>query len=207
MKIIAITGDIGSGKSTVAAYLRTRGYPIVDWDEISRCVATEEEVLYLLRNTFGLSIVKTDGSLDRKALAALIFSNDAKRSQLDEIMHPYIQKRAYEEEEKKKKGSSAEFLFHEIPLLSSLPSTDHFDGVIHVKASPSLRLDRLIRRGMEREDAQKRIAAQLRSAPYHPREKNVYVLLNEGNEEKLKKNAEEVLSLLKKDRNPRNKGS
>lgn len=90
--IIGLTGGIGTGKSTACAYLKKKGFKAVDADLIARqIVEPGEPLLELLKEAFGSEIIKKeDKSLDRKALAALVFSDKEKRKTLDHLMHSRI---------------------------------------------------------------------------------------------------------------------
>ena len=89
--IIGLTGGIGTGKSTACAYLKEKGFDAVDADQIARqIVEPGEPLLELLEKSFGSEIIKEDKSLDRKALAALVFSDKEKKKELDHLMHSRI---------------------------------------------------------------------------------------------------------------------
>lgn len=88
MKIIGITGGIGSGKSTVSAYLSQRGYPVVDADQVARDLTFPgSPVLAELADAFGPDILDENGLLDRKALARKAFADASRKAQLDHITH------------------------------------------------------------------------------------------------------------------------
>ena len=88
MKIIGITGGIGSGKSTVAAWLSQRGYPVVDADQVARdLVIPGSPVLRELAEAFGEDILDEGGLLDRKALARKAFADPEQKKTLDRITH------------------------------------------------------------------------------------------------------------------------
>lgn len=91
MKIIGLTGGIGSGKSTISDYLTQRGFHVLDADKIAReIVMPGSEALIELISVFGEEILLSDGSLDRKKLGAIIFSDAEKKKMLDDIMHTRI---------------------------------------------------------------------------------------------------------------------
>lgn len=95
MIAIGLTGGIGSGKTTVAERLRTRGAAIVDTDEISRALtATGGAAVPLLREAFGASFIAADGSLDRAAMRRLAFGDPSARERLEAILHPEIRRAA-----------------------------------------------------------------------------------------------------------------
>ena len=91
MRVIGLTGGIGTGKSTASEYLRKQGFSIIDADRISREIVDPGTLLLKeLEKNFGSGIIKDDGTLDRKALAAIVFSDKEKKSRLDGLMHGHI---------------------------------------------------------------------------------------------------------------------
>ena len=91
MRIIGLTGSIACGKSTVSAYLASRGCPVVDGDRLAReLTAPGSPVLGLIRSSFGESVFCEDGSLNRRRLGQLIFSDPLARRNLDALMAPYL---------------------------------------------------------------------------------------------------------------------
>ena len=91
MKIIGLTGGIGSGKSTVTDYLVSMGFPVLDADKISReLVMPGSDMLIQLTAEFGDDILLDDGSLDRKKLGSIVFSDEKKKQTLDKMMHTKI---------------------------------------------------------------------------------------------------------------------
>jgi dephospho-CoA kinase len=161
--MVGLTGGIGSGKSTVAALLEARGAIVLDADAIAReVVEPGSPALAALVERFGPDILDESGRLDRAALAAKAFVTDQDRADLEAITHPAI---------------GAEFLrrladcpadavvVHDVPLLAEskkkaagrLPD---YDAVIVVEAPLEVRLARLAARGVDRDDARRRIAQQ-----------------------------------------------
>src|SRR5512140_906809 len=91
MRIFGLTGNIGSGKSTVAAMLREAGIPVLDADGISREVTAPGGRAYdAVVREFGRGIVRDDGSIDRKRLGEIFFADPRRRSRLEAITHPAI---------------------------------------------------------------------------------------------------------------------
>ena len=88
---IGLTGSIACGKSTVSSYLRTLGYPVVDADAISRAMTAEGgAALPAIRAAFGDTVFQADGTLDRRMLGSVVFSNAESRAKLNAILHPMI---------------------------------------------------------------------------------------------------------------------
>lgn len=91
VRLFGLTGGIASGKSSVAARLRARGVPVIDADELAReVVLPGTDGLREVVRSFGTKVLLRDGSLDRKALGALVFANADERKQLNAILHPRI---------------------------------------------------------------------------------------------------------------------
>jgi dephospho-CoA kinase len=158
--LVGLTGGIGAGKSTVAELLTERGAILIDGDVIARKVVEPgEPALAAIVERFGPEVLASDGTLDRPALAARAFASDEDRKALEAITHPAI---------------GAEFLrlmseappdavvINDVPLLveSQKAAERGYEVVIVVEAPRELRLDRLEQRGLDRADAEARMAAQ-----------------------------------------------
>jgi len=156
--LVGLTGGIGAGKSTVADALRERGAVVIDADAIAReVVAPGTPALVALGERFGADILGTDGALDRAALAAKAFVDDESRAALEAITHPAIG------EEFVRRIAAAPpdaIVVHDVPLLAESKRGTGYDCVIVVEAPTEIRLDRLERRGVARDDAARRMAAQ-----------------------------------------------
>lgn len=157
---IGITGSIACGKSTVSAYLRSLGYPVVDADAISRALtAPGGEALPLLREAFGGGVFDGD-VLNRRALGALVFSSDAARARLNAILHPMII--AQTRRELLALDSPGTLVFGDVPLLYECGMERLFDRVWVVAAPRERQIERLrLRDGLSREQALARIDAQM----------------------------------------------
>jgi len=187
MRIIALTGGIGAGKSLVAQYFSELGARVVDADQLSR-VAIErgsegfDEVL--LR--FGESILR-DGDIDRKALAEIVFADASARADLEAIIHPRVRELF--------NGVVAdleadETLIYEIPLLVESNAAANFDLVITVEADLEMRKERLRKRGMFISEIERRIAAQ---ASREEREAQAdHIITNDGDEDALLRSVENL---------------
>jgi dephospho-CoA kinase len=155
---IGLTGGIGSGKSTVSALLSQHGAVVVDADRIAREVLEPGAAgLAAVVDEFGNGVLSADGSLDRPALAAVVFADPAARARLDAIVHPLVRARAAELAAVAPEGS---VVVHDVPLLVETGQAGSYDLVLVVEAEFGTRIERLVRRGMSEEDARARIAAQ-----------------------------------------------
>jgi len=163
MKVIGITGNIASGKSTVARMFEALGARIIDADEIARIVVEPgapawEEIV----SEFGRDILEPDGAINRKRLADIVFGDEAKRKRLNDITHPRIRERISDLlREYEKEGAPVVMveatLIVEMGGLKSL-----IDGLIVVTADEETQIERLIRdKGYKREEAVSRLRAQM----------------------------------------------
>lgn len=156
---IGLTGGIASGKSTVARKLEQLGAVTIDADVLARdVVALGTEGLKAVVARFGDSVLAADGSLDRRALARIIFADPQARADLNAIIHPLVRERAIELEAAAPAGS---VVVHVIPLLVETGQQDKFDVVVVVDTTVEEQLRRLTRRdGLTRAEAEQRVAAQ-----------------------------------------------
>lgn len=160
-KVLGITGGIATGKSTVVAFLKKAGYPIVDGDVIAReIVAKGQPALAAIVETFGPDILLTTGELDRKKLGQLIFSSSQKRELLNETLKPFLRKEILRQiEEAKKKAAS--LIIVDIPLLYEAHYEAIMDQVAVVYVPEKIQKERLMARNhLTEEEAQQRIASQ-----------------------------------------------
>lgn len=161
MLILGLTGKTGAGKSTVAAHLKEKGCFIIDGDVIAREVVTPQSpALSELCEAFGEDILLSDGSLDRKALAAKAFSSKENTNLLNSITHPHIKRRFEELIEKALKEGYKVAVIDAAALLES-DCKDLCEKIIVVHAEESIRLERILRRdGITEEQAMTRIKGQ-----------------------------------------------
>jgi len=156
---VGLTGGIGSGKSTVSALLAQHGAVIIDYDLLAReAVEPGMPALAAIVDRFGSSILLPGGALDRPALGAIVFGDDAARRDLEAITHPAIGELAWSRDGAAPEGA---VIVHDHPLLVEVGLTDFVDLVVVVDVPEDVQIDRLVRlRGMTEADARARIAAQ-----------------------------------------------
>jgi dephospho-CoA kinase len=162
VRVIGLTGGIGTGKSAAAAFLRELGVTVIDADEGTRAVqAPGSEGLRRLVEAFGPRILTTDGELDRAALGAIVFADAAQRQRLNAIVHPLVREWMAERlGEAAERGDEVVVL--DIPLLFETRGTEGLEAVILLYSPEELQLRRLVeQRGMEEQAARERIAAQM----------------------------------------------
>lgn len=194
--IIALTGSIGSGKSTVATFFEEWGATLVDADAIAReVVAPGSPGLAEITNIFGTGFIKPDGTLDRKALGARVFSDQKERDKLEAILHPRIKARTQELfREATKKG--AKMIVHVVPLLFEKGlDLSRYHAIVSIYAPDSLLIQRILARdGCTEKEALARLASQLPSAEKVKR--STHSICNDGNKEQLKARSKLVFDLI-----------
>jgi dephospho-CoA kinase len=162
--MIAVTGGIASGKSTVGRRLAEHGAVIVDADKLAReVVAPGTPGLARIAEVFGPSVISADGSLDRPALGAIIFSDAEKREQLNGITHPAIWERGRQLFDEAEAADPNVIIVYDVPLLAEARGDRQirFDLVVVVDADIDRRIERMVElRGMSRAEAQGRLNAQ-----------------------------------------------
>ena len=187
---VALTGGIGSGKSTVADFLDELGAYVIDSDQLARDVVERGTPGYeAVLAAFGDGIL-ANGEIDRAKLAEIVFKDAAARATLESIIHPLVRDAA----EKMMKSLPADaVVINQIPLLVETDGAKRFDFVITVSADEVIRRRRLIERGMKDYEITKRLAAQVndgaREAIAHS------VIRNNGSIDELRQVVEELWRL------------
>ena len=191
MLIVALTGGIGSGKSTVGQIFQDLGAIVTDSDQLARDVVERGTTGFdQIIAAFGDEVLK-NGDLNRAALADLVFKDPAKRKQLEQITHPLIRK-AFTKIVESANGDS--IVVNQIPLLVESNHDYKFDHVITVSASEAVRIERLLKRGMNLTQIQQRLQAQSNDAQ---REKiSDSIIRNDNSQADLLSEVEKVWELL-----------
>jgi dephospho-CoA kinase len=157
---IGLTGPIGCGKSTIASWLREAGGVTIDADELARAVTDRgEPTLPAVRARFGGGVFLPDGSVDRSALAEIVFEDPAALRDLEGIVHPAVRRRI-EEEVARAETSGASFIAIEAIKLVEAGYAAECDEVWLIECAPAEQAERLRSRGVSADDAARRIAAQ-----------------------------------------------
>ena len=156
----ALTGGIATGKSYCLARFVALGVPVIDADALARdAVAPGSAGLRAVTERFGTHLLKADGTLDRAALGAIVFSDRTARGQLEAIIHPEVRRRIGEWFAQLPHGTAVAIA--DIPLLFETGQEHDFDRVIVCSSDPSVQLRRVVARdGLSEEEARKRLAAQ-----------------------------------------------
>ena len=162
MPLIALTGGIASGKSTIAARLGELGAVVVDADVLAReVVEPGEPALDAVRAAFGDGVIRADGSLDRPALGRIVFADPERRHVLNGIVHPAVLHRSHEAFRAAFEQDPAAVVVYDVPLIDAR-GVGEFDRIVVADAAADVRIDRLVRlRGMTEDDARARVDAQL----------------------------------------------
>jgi dephospho-CoA kinase len=188
MITIALTGGIGSGKSTVSAILKELGAVVIDSDQAAREVL-ETSALAEVTEAFGGEILTERGTIDRKKLALIVFNNPAALAQLNKIIHTRLEIEIVKRlESLKQQGTGVVAI--ELALISEAPWARRADYTWIVQAPREVVLARLRQRGMSEADALARMAAQ------KPAEQSVegakVIIENKGSRAKLKEKVEKL---------------
>jgi dephospho-CoA kinase len=181
---VGLTGGIGSGKSAVSALFKARGAALVDADVNARAVVAKGTPgLAAVVAAFGDEILQAGGELDREALGRIVFADPDQLARLNAIVHPLVGEESARQIALAE-ASGAPVLIHDVPLLVENKLQDRYDAVVVVAASPETQVERLTRlRGMSRQDAEARIAAQASLADKLAAA--TYVISNDGPLEEL----------------------
>jgi len=188
---VALTGNIASGKSSVARVWERLGAPIIDADALARrAVEPGSPALERIAREFGPQVLGPGGGLNREAMREIVFRDEAARRRLEGIVHPEVA-RLRAEEERRLEREGARIVVNDIPLLFEVGLEDEFDVVVLVDAPEAVRLDRLVRdRGLDPEEAQRMIVAQMPAES--KRRRADIVIENVGTLEELEASAERV---------------
>jgi len=158
--LVGLTGGIGSGKSTVSSLLADRGAAVVDADAIVRRLqAPGTAVFEAMVERFGPGIVAADGTLDRAAVAATVFTDEQARKDLEAIVHPAVGAEMLRQ--LSEHTGTDHIVIYDVPLLVE-SGKKGYGAVVVVDVDPAVAVERLVRhRGMDETDARNRIANQV----------------------------------------------
>jgi dephospho-CoA kinase len=197
--IVGLTGGVATGKTLVACEFKSLGAHLVDADEIAREVtrpgtpASKE-----IAREFGAGTIKPDGTIDRKALGRIVFSDPSRLERLNEITHPGIIHEMEVRIEELRKKHPGEIIVVDAPLLIEVGLNKKMDKVVVVYADELTQIERIMKRdGISREEAKRRISAQL------PTERKVeladFVIDGTGGEDETVKAVKTIYERLKHD--------
>ena len=192
---VALTGNIASGKSTVAELFRVWGATVIDADRLVRdAQAPGSPVLRAIAARFGQDLIDPSGMLDRKALRQRVMGDPAALADLNRLVHPdVLRRRSALENEARNRGDR--IVVSDIPLLFEAADPSAFDVIVLVDAPETVRRSRLLaQRGLSAQDADRMLAAQAPTGP--KRERSTYVIDNDADRAALEARAREVWARL-----------
>lgn len=197
MRVYALTGAIGAGKSTVAAFFREWGAFVIDADAIVRQVQRPGEAVFnAIVARFGDAVVREDGTLDRAALRRRISEDETARRDLEALVHPAVElrRRAMLEEARRRQ---ADIVIAEIPLLLAAGDAASYDGVIVVDAPAAERIRRLASdRGIAADEARRLDAMQISAT--EQRTRATWIIDNDGDRDHLRRQAAAIWDALRR---------
>ncbi len=194
---IGLTGGIGSGKSTVAGLLRGHGYAVIDTDAVTHELLSDASgsVVARIAAAFGRQVVAPDGTIDRKAMAAVVFGDEERLGALEAVLHPAIGRVV--EERITALPAHTHSVIVEVPLLFEAGWDRQVDVVVVVDCSVDLQIERFMgRSGATSDEARRRIESQLPRAQRLARAD--FVVTNDGPLEDLKAQVEQLVAKLRK---------
>lgn len=156
-KIIGLTGGIGSGKTTIAKYIESKGIPIYVADDEARKILELPEIIAAIKLNFGVGVFE-NGKINREKLASIVFDNPQKLEELNKIVHPEVKLHF---DNWFKKQQNFEFIIKEAAILFESGSYKDCDAIITVTVPLEIRIDRVIKRDKsDIESVKKRINNQ-----------------------------------------------
>ena len=197
-RVIALTGNIASGKSAVAELLERKGATIIDADELSReAVTPGSPALDAIVARWGRGVLSEDGTLDRAALRKTVFDNRSDLDALNEIVHPEVMRRRESEVEAARMRGDR-IVVAVIPLLFERHLADDFDYIVLVDAPRDVRLERIVRdRGLEEAEAMDMIASQMPAELKRARAD--WVIENAGSKKDLEREVDKLWDEIERD--------
>lgn len=188
---IGITGGIASGKTTVTTILKKLGAEILSADVIARKVMMKGTDEYAdIVSHFGEEILDPEKEIDRAKLGEIIFNNDVERHLLNNLTHPKV----IETIENEMKYFDNNMIAVEVPLLVEADMIGMFDRIVVVTTKPETQLERLLEKGLGEKEALERIQSQVSNEERYRYAD--YTIINKSNRENLKKDVEDLYSLL-----------
>lgn len=184
--MIAITGSIGTGKSTVCNIIKSMGFNVVDCDKIVHRLYEELEIILQVKELFPKAVI--DNKINRKELGGIIFNDKKAKQDLENLIHPYVRKKLEKIQE--------EMVFVEVPLLFESHMEDIFSKVICVACDEKYQLQRVMERNsLDEASAKKIINSQM---PMQSKiELSDYVIYNNENINNLIKDTKDLINKIK----------
>lgn len=195
---VGLTGNIAAGKSTVAGWLAEAGCEVIDADALGHaCLEPGRGAHDEIVEAFGEGILRSDGAVDREELGRRVFSDPASRRRLEEILHPRIATLVEERIDEFGGRVSTGIAVVEAALLIETGMEERYHRLVVVAAAAATRLRRLVRRGLDEDEARRRMAAQIDAE--RQVERADYVIRNDGDLAGARKQTEALLGHLRDD--------
>jgi len=202
MILVGLTGNIGSGKSSVATLLAEHGATIVDADVLARrAVELGTPAYERIVARWGSAVLSPDGHLDRAALRRIVFADPQQLEELNRIVHPEVE-RLGDELIDAARARGDRIVVCDVPLLFERHMTDRFDRILLVDADRAIRLERLVKdRGLRETEAMEMIAAQMPAELKRARAD--FIIDNNGSLAQLERRVDDVWNALVEEEEPR----
>ena len=202
MILVGLTGNIGSGKSSVATLLAEHGATIVDADVLARrAVELGTPAYERIVARWGSAVLSPDGHLDRAALRRIVFADPQQLEELNRIVHPEVE-RLGDELIDAARARGDRIVVCDVPLLFERHMTDRFDRILLVDADRAIRLERLVKdRGLRETEAMEMIAAQMPAELKRARAD--FIIDNNGSLAQLERRVDDVWNALVEEEQPR----
>ena len=193
MKVIGLTGGIGSGKSTVSEFLSEKGFKIIDADEMARKMTEKgSQCLNSLVSAFGNNILYDDGSLNRKKLGSVVFADPVKKKKLEELTTQVVTENVKNIIADYRRENTEKIVFLDAPLLFETGADRFTDFVWLVSADEEVRINRVVKRdGTSPAEVKKRINNQMSEKEKILRSSDI--IDNSGGKEELYRKVEALL--------------
>jgi len=202
MILVGLTGNIGSGKSSVATLLAEHGATIVDADVLARrAVELGTPAYERIVARWGSAVLSPDGHLDRAALRRIVFADPQQLEELNRIVHPEVERLGNELIDAAR-ARGDRIVVCDVPLLFERHMTDRFDRILLVDADRAIRLERLVKdRGLRETEAMEMIAAQMPAELKRARAD--FIIDNNGSLAQLERRVDDVWNALVEEEQPR----
>jgi len=202
MILVGLTGNIGSGKSSVATLLAEHGATIVDADVLARrAVELGTPAYERIVARWGSAVLSPDGHLDRAALRRIVFADPQQLEELNRIVHPEVERLGNELIDAAR-ARGDRIVVCDVPLLFERHMTDRFDRILLVDADRAIRLERLVKdRGLRETEAMEMIAAQMPAELKRARAD--FIIDNNGSLAQLERRVDDVWNALVEEEEPR----
>ena len=174
---VALTGNIGSGKSTVTRIFETLDIPVFHADREAKLLYRQQEVKEAVRSAFGQEVFDESGEIDFRKLAAVVFKSEQSLRKINEIIHPLVYQRY---QEWLKENEQAPYTLHEAAIVFENRLEHHYDIIINVSAPENVRMQRVVSRdGVSTEQFYERAKNQWPEEEKN--NKSDFVIVNDGN--------------------------